>query len=294
MSPRRTSTDDPNQLLINWSARVRPPHAATPATPVLVLPWDFTSTFPQPLDEAIDAGVIDVSDTTAEGLRSLHDEYRRQAIETLRAHDTFAQARRRGVDPTTGNRLVKSLAEAPERQDHAFDVLMLTYRDAFGDQAAEAFAKAIRARHAGVEVSAGSRSGIAIPPTSSAPSTSPDAPMSKSVAARSPAKRRTSTGLPVPKPLPSAVAAGHFGHDDGAPIRPGRAEVRAITEQHADRMIELLHEMNVGGTGREPSQSRYAAALSAYAESFGQAAADRLDAHVRHEAAKQPARGYGR
>src|SRR4051794_16616436 len=37
--------------------------------------------------------------------------------------------------------------------------------------------------------------------------------------------------LPVPKPLPASVAAGHFGHDeDGKVIRPAADEIRAITE----------------------------------------------------------------
>jgi hypothetical protein len=96
-----------------------------------------------------------------------------------------------------------------------------------------------------------------------------------------------STALPVPKPLTSAITAGHFGYEDGVAIRPGPGEVRAITEQHADRMIGMLEELRNAGTDSEKLRGRYTAALSTYAESFGEPAAARLDSHVRHEATKQ-------
>lgn len=259
---------------------MRPAPPSEPPRPALNLPWDFINAFPAPLDEAIDAGVIDSSDTTPEGLRSLHEEYGRQAIETLHARDRLADAKRRNVDPATGKpprteaareRLAKSLADARERQDHSFDILMLTYADAFGQEAADAFAKAIRARHAGIEVSTASRGNNR-----------------QEAAATTPKKvkpRRVSTVLPVPKPLAAAVAAGHFGHEEnGRPIRPGPVEVRAITEDHAQRMIDLLAELNTGCADREAICSKYAAAMTAYAEDFGEQAAARLDAHVLHEA----------
>jgi hypothetical protein len=79
----------------------------------------------------------------------------------LAARDKVMDARRKGVDPGTGQkprthasreRLRKYLAEEPTRLDHTFDVLIDTYAEAFGQDAADAFKKAIIAWHAGVEV----------------------------------------------------------------------------------------------------------------------------------------------
>src|SRR5258706_13772817 len=107
--------DDPNQTLINWSdptgAASTPASsipdpiklAAQAAAPLIQrLPWNFTTTFPRPTDDAIDAGVVDESDLEPANLKSLHDNYSRQCLATLQQHDKVMDARRRGIDPGTG------------------------------------------------------------------------------------------------------------------------------------------------------------------------------------------------
>lgn len=99
-------------------------------------------------------------------------------------------------------------------------------------------------------------------------------------------RRRISSRIPVPRPLPEAVTAGHFGHDAaGKPIRPSADEVRNITETHADTLMNLLieqHQADSAGTAadRERWMKGYEAGLAKYAESFGQPAAERLRSHV--------------
>jgi hypothetical protein len=205
-------------------------------------------------------------------------------------------ARRSGVDPASGRkpateagreRLAKQLADAPERQDHAFGVLMLTYADAFGQEAADAFSKSMQARHAGIEV------------TIRRPKAQPDSavasPTSSPIHTRVASKRRRPAVLPVPRPLPAAVAAGHFGvEEDGRNVRPGPAEVRAITECHAAKLVSLLHEIESPGADRDQLKNAYRTAIAAYAEDFGEESAARLDAHARSQAIKQHGQSQGR
>jgi hypothetical protein len=108
--------------------------------------------------------------------------------------------------------------------------------------------------------------------------------------------------LPVPKPLVSAIGKGNFGEDERGPIRPTAAEVRAITEHHAEKLIDLLERLRVAdaqlhrsGQGdrssliRQKDQllSAYQSGLALYSEDFGQHAANRLDAYVRHQVEKE-------
>lgn len=118
-------------------------------------------------------------------------------------------------------------------------------------------------------------------------------------ASRSPVQKlRRSTGLPVPKPLASAVGKGNFGEDDHGPVRPSAAEVRAITEYHAEKLVELLGRLQEieGQLARNGTNDRYSlirekekflcefqGGIALYAEDFGQHAANRLDAYVRHQ-----------
>jgi len=110
--------------------------------------------------------------------------------------------------------------------------------------------------------------------------------------------RRTPAVLPVPKPLPSAIGRGHFGEDEHGPIRPTAAEVRAITENHAERLINLLEGLaEVQGFlansqcsdrarlyhEKDRLQSAFQSAIAVYAEDFGQHAAQRLDAYARNQ-----------
>jgi len=97
--------------------------------PQLALRWDFVTTFPEPTEGAIDAGVISDEDLTPEGIRSIHDEHAREIEAVLTQLDTVLDARRRGVNPETGRvpRTEKSrtalktrLEREPERLQHAF------------------------------------------------------------------------------------------------------------------------------------------------------------------------------
>jgi hypothetical protein len=82
---------------------------------------------------------------------------------------------------------------------------------------------------------------------------------------------RRSSRLPVPRPLQSAVAVGMFGHEEnGKPVRPSREEVRAITERHAERMIDM-------------DDDGLQAAVKEYADDFGEKAALQLERHVRRQ-----------
>ena len=113
-------------------------------------------------------------------------------------------------------------------------------------EAGDAFGKAIRAWHNGIEV--------------------------KTIKSR-PTPSRISSRLPAPRPLPSAISAGNFGHDEhGNPIRPGPDEIRAITEHHAEKLIELLYV----GKDIQP-------ALAKYAEDFGERPAKQLEAYIRRQ-----------
>jgi hypothetical protein len=93
--------------------------------------------------------------------------------------------------------------------------------------------------------------------------------------------------LPVPRPRPEAVAAGRFGYDDDQrPIHPGPAEARAITENHADKLIELLKSLPPSPdppAASNPLAREFEAGIAAYTEDFGTDAAERLEAYVRRQ-----------
>ena len=110
--------------------------------------------------------------------------------------------------------------------------------------------------------------------------------------------RRRPVVLPVPKPLPAAIGQGHFGEDEHGPIRPSPAEVRAITENHAERLIDLLDGLREMERSLRDSQcsdrarlyhekdrlqNSYQSAIGLYAEDFGENAANRLDAWARYQ-----------
>jgi hypothetical protein len=104
-------------------------------------------------------------------------------------------------------------------------------------------------------------------------------------------KPRHPAVLPVPRPLPEAVKKGNFctSLQTGKPIRPGRAEVRAITEHHAERMIEILERMRqivrtpLGFRERDLLDGEYRSKLAMYTEDFGEDQAARLDSYCRHQ-----------
>jgi hypothetical protein len=102
--------------------------------------------------------------------------------------------------------------------------------------------------------------------------------------------------LPVPEPLPDAIKKGNFGIDPDTddPVQPRPAEVRAITEQFCERMIELLHQLGaiqhrrdaVGYRQKDHLGGEYQSNLTMYAEDFGDAASTRLDSYARYQADK--------
>jgi hypothetical protein len=303
--------DIPGQLQIDWSAPTcngsmpsDPMPAAVDQPPMVqFLKWDFSTTFPQPTSEAIDAGVISDEDTTPEAIRSIHDEHAREALAVLHELDVVMDARRRGVDPRNNKppmlqqareRLQKFFVTEPARLEHWWVNLMDVYEQSFGAEAADAFAKALRARHAGIPV-------MAEQPSDATPMGIVE---SQEAAAGRRIRRKVNrtkphniiARLPVPKPLPSAVAAGQFGQDEeGKPIRPGRHEVREITECHAERLIDLLDALaSAPATGKDGIRSRFDAGITAYAEDFGQHAADQLAAYVKRQAELDPAHRRGR
>jgi hypothetical protein len=216
---------------------------------VQVLPWDFRSSFPEPLEEAITTGKLHEEDAEPENVKSLHDEHARHALVILSDLDAVLDARRRGVDPSTDKaprtekqreRLEVLFREEPGRLEHAFSVLMDVYEEAFGGEATDAFRKAIRAWHAGIEV--------------------------------------ISEHPPCSLPLPQSVRGGVFGVEDaGTPVHLSVEEIETITDGVAEKLL---------GSADAETQDRV---LRQYAEDFGQAAADRLaewtDAKVRAEEA---------
>jgi hypothetical protein len=172
--------NDPGQLRIEWSTVTgeRPVTATPPPTisgsqtnvsvdypavqPLVQrLPWNFETTFPEALPRAIEAGIL--ADEEIDTIRWFHLDHAKEALAVLHELDAVLDARRRGVNPVTGKtprtpatreRLRKFFETEPGRLEHWYQTLMDTYAQAFGDNAADAFDKALRARHAGISVTA--------------------------------------------------------------------------------------------------------------------------------------------
>jgi hypothetical protein len=277
----------------------RPPESTAAATSTAAaeplvqrLPWDFQNTYPEPLPTAIDEGVLENDDP--ETVKWIHDEHAREALAALVELDVVLDARRRGVDPRNNKkpmlpqakeRLQTFFEKEPARLEHWYRTLMATYDEAFGENAARAFEKAIRAWHAGIEVTA-EKPAAALPPPAVEPT-----PTKSPAQARSPRNyARVIARLPVPKPLPSAVAAGHFGHDEGGrPIKPEPMEVRVITERHAEKLIDISDSIQQASGSCVPGEADrlrglFQSAIAAYAEDFGEHAARQLEAYVHRQA----------
>jgi hypothetical protein len=235
--------DDPGQLHIEWDKPADRGQAATesplPAAglPRLVKrpPWDFKTTFPEPMPEAIDAGVISDEDATPENVRALHAEHARESLAVLHDLDRVLDARRRGVDPRNNKvpilreateRLRKFFDTEPARLDRWWQTLMDTYEEVFGPEAADAFGQTVRTWHAGAEVPG---PGLPAPPIATALIPEPQSAPAPAGLVRHGKTRRVVARLPVPRPLPASIAAGRFGHDDDGPVLPRADEVRAIT-----------------------------------------------------------------
>lgn len=124
------------------------------------------------------------------------------------------------------------------------------------------------------------------------PTALPEASASRPKAPKPPPRRlegnRIIARLPVPRPLPAVVAAGRFGRDEqGKPIRPAADEVRAITENQAENLIDMLDAMKPEPgkpaiTERLPEA--FGAIIAAYAQDFGERPARQLEAYARRQA----------
>ncbi len=265
-------TTPPNQLLIDWSVPAEPrpaapdivpqedapplsavalpqtlePEPPKPRTEALtfrnpdllqLLPWDFRTSFPQPMEEAILNGKIQPEDAEPENVASLHEEHARHAMVLLDELDAVMDARRSGVDPRNGKApktakqreaLERLFNDEPGRLERAFETLIDVYEEVFGPEAADAFRKAIRAWRAGVEVIG-------------------EAP-------------------PMAPALAASIDAGIFGvEEDGTIVSPGEEEVAEITE----RVVDALMDQPCGAARDE--------LLKKYAEDFGQKSAEELD-----------------
>ena len=313
---RGGGSDDPNQLRISWGDDSRGPRQRTPVVEsppqeplVQRLRWDFRESFPQPLPEAIDAGIIGDEDIEPENIRAIHQEQGRQLLATLRDISFIADARLRLFDPRTGKspttpeekqKLQNQLVHETQRLELWWQTLIDTYAEAFGEEAADAFGKAIRARNAGIEVVGESESPrpIDIPKVqgsgqSTTPIAKPEHPgqetLKKLHARRTSHPRTVSARFPVPKPLPAAVKAGHFGEDEKGVIYPNAAEVRAITLRHSEKLIDLLEAIEQAALSCVRSEAdrlreAFRAGIALYAEDFGKLAAEQLEAFVRRQA----------
>jgi hypothetical protein len=316
-----SGSGDSSQLRIEWgdpsppsgnatSAVAEPPADEAEQSLVQRLRWDFRESFPEPLPEAIDTGILSDEDIEPENIRAIHDEQGRQLLATLRDMSFIGDARRRLFDPRTGKapsdpqdkeRLQRRLTSETQRLELWWQTLIDTYAEAFGEEAADAFGKAIRARNAGIDVVAESQPGVwAVAPKihSSQPIAAPviepavpvkEAPKTPEVR-RPPHPRTVSAHLPVPRPLNTAIAAGHFGRDEsGVVIRPTAREVRAITLRHSEKLIDLLEAMHQASLSCIPPEvvrleKVFRNGIATYAEDFGEPAARQLEAFVRRQA----------
>ncbi len=189
-------------------------------------------------------------------------------------------------------RLSRLLEKESCRLDRWWENLLGVYAEVFGQNAATAFGQAVRARYAGVEVTGPQPPRVEYSaPAETTQRPSVDVPILSRPRPRE--GNRVLARLPVPQPLPSAVAAGHFGiGDDGKPVRPSAREVREITEQHAKKMIDLLDSLaGASLSGKQTLLESFHSAAQAYADDFGSPAAGRLVAYVRRQAGLEvPAR----
>jgi len=296
--------DDPNQTQIDWgnpqapaasasSSFPDPVKLAAEAPPPLIerLPWDFATTFPQPIEQAIEAGRLCEEDCTPENVKSIHEEHARELLTIVHDLDAVMDARRRGVDPMTGKpprthasreRLRRLYDSEPDRLDRSFNNMVEVYEEAFGAEAAHAFSRYIRARHAGIPIECDQK----LCSDSQTIEKKKESPVVE--------HRAAPTVLPVPKPLREAVAAGIFGYEEsGKPVNPKPDEVRKITQNHAEKIIDLLNglrevESQLAGhcsdrarVGAERSRlkNQITSAIEEYAASFGPKAGERLDAY---------------
>jgi hypothetical protein len=98
--------DDPHQLNIQWGTRsrssvpippIKPPLSHAPADqPTLIqhLPWDFLTTFPDPLEDSLEAGRFTNEEARPAIIQSFHAELGLQLARILTEQDEIADGRR--------------------------------------------------------------------------------------------------------------------------------------------------------------------------------------------------------
>jgi hypothetical protein len=237
----------------------------------------------------------------------------RQLSKVLADKDKLHASLRTRQDPTTGQtpslpaarkRLERFLASEPGELERSWQAIIGVHEAAFGAEAAEAFAKAIRARHAGIEIipqSGGTPCITVKPETHAEPSTVSECQARRRLQSTKPRDRsRVIARMPVPRPLADAVAAGHFGVDEkGKPINPSEDEVHAITRDHSELLIELFDSLASDGEKPHPQapavEQQIQSELARYAEDFGERATRQLEAYCRRQAktrqSDSPSRG---
>jgi hypothetical protein len=241
----------------------------------------------------------------------------RQLQAVLAEGDAISDARRRHIEPRTGAKATARsgkarthLNEGLARLKRSWQSLIGAHEAAFGEVAADAFAKAVRARHAGIPIVAEAETVrpyeeavVGTRPPYEGPSTFDTHPTRDPQPDPAPTHAdRVIARLPVPRPLPQAIAQGRFGYDERGPVSPGPDEVREITEAHADVLKELVADVTEAqrrGLGAEPiaeRSERVTDAVKKYAEDFGDRAAAQLLAHARRQAVLEdaPVIGKGR
>ena len=243
--------------------------------------WDFRRTFPQPLEEAIDAGVIDGDQLDEAGIRSIHDELARQCLVVMADLDALREASERGINPLTGKaprtakqrtKLDALLREEPLRLQRELDETMDAYATAFGDDAAQGFRQTLDEWHQSGDLD---RAGPCDPPV---------------------VDFRDTDGLPVGVPTSGAVASGAFGLDEaGELVSPNEEEATEITDSLAEELRKILHltgdcgceKGRVQTAAADELRRQYAESLEKYETDFGTETAQQLDAWVRREAAAE-------
>ena len=112
-----TGNHDPHQLTFEWSKVVHTDVTPPPENPcvapdsgsvaptgdedqlvespplVQYLPWDFRTTFPDPLDDAIEVEMIDEEDVLPENLAALHEAQAQEMLGTLSRLDAIHDLR---------------------------------------------------------------------------------------------------------------------------------------------------------------------------------------------------------
>ena len=228
--------------------------------PIQVLPWDFQTTFPPVLPDAVEAGFIDIDSSFPENAAVLHQQHAGQMLAALQQLDALHDARRHDIHPATGKAPLAAAKKkalpaklALHRLQRWWQNLLDTYEAAFGPEAATAFGKFVHARHAGIEVA----------------TTRQFAPLP------SPAR---ACELPQPGAIRESVHAGVFGYDENGAVDPSEDEIFDITKNHAEAVSELMENFEAVSQSedRETAEMNIQAAEKKYAEDFGENAAAQL------------------